>query len=492
MPILQLTVIQAPLNNPLSQQVLEVTSNGTTLGRTFSNAIVLNEPSISKQHASIHNEYGDYYLFDHSKNGTLVNSRLVMPEQKMLLQEGDLIEIGSFQLKVSLQPESDFTKAQNNLSTPELEPIPPVSDDSLFDKFLVAPQEKNESHSGWGVSSFDSEAFIASPVDDAADPLEALGNSVLSEASNPDPILSINDLGQEPFPDSTPIINQYFTPPDIQDGGNDKNSLAAILQDEAPASFSFIPDNWSTDNDKTNPTAPINTIGNDIVGQETDSAYLTKTAHQPKPSSTDQLMESGLEPINHLAKLLGLEQLTPAQKSELPDEIAEVLKEAISRILSLLRSRSAIKNEMRLERTMIQVMENNPLKFALSQKDAIRYLFGEKSGAYLSGREAIQEAFLDLEAHQLSLLNGMHEAYHKMLFQFSPEVLEQELGPTLRSGLIASRKARLWDAYCKHHENLQKDPEHSFNKLFGNNFVKAYEQQIDQIRAKLDDSLKPQ
>lgn len=184
-----------------------------------------------------------------------------------------------------------------------------------------------------------------------------------------------------------------------------------------------------------------------------------------------------------LAQLLELGNLDQSQLDALTPEVVEVLKVTISHLLELLRARSSIKNELRLDRTMIQPVENNPLKFALTERDALRYLFGEHSGAYMSGSKAVTEAFNDVANHQMALLAGMRSAYEKMLAKFSPDALEARFGDGASKGLLGSKKARLWDAYAEYFDKLQQDPETSFNRLFGEEFASAYETQVDDIKS---------
>lgn len=188
-----------------------------------------------------------------------------------------------------------------------------------------------------------------------------------------------------------------------------------------------------------------------------------------------------------LSQLLELGNLDQAQLDALAPEVVAVLNVTIGHLLELLRARSSIKNELRLDRTMIQPVENNPLKFALTEKDAMRYLFGEHSGAYMSGSRAVKEAFNDIAGHQMALLAGMRSAYEKMLDKFSPDALEHRFAEAASKGLLGSKKARLWDAYVEYFDKLQQDPETSFNRLFGEEFASAYETQVDDIKSSTSD-----
>ncbi len=91
---------------------LIVTRNGTVIGHFFVDQenfiigrqaecnLVLEDGSVSKQHAVIVSVANDQILEDRSTNGTLVNGEKV---EKHILQNNDMIQIGSFVLKYMSQ-----------------------------------------------------------------------------------------------------------------------------------------------------------------------------------------------------------------------------------------------------------------------------------------------------------------------------------------------------------------------------------------------------
>jgi len=67
-------------------------SGELTIGRSFSNTVVLESASVSRVHAKIVLEEGEYVIYDlDSKRGTLVSGEKI---KKKVLKDGDLIEIG--------------------------------------------------------------------------------------------------------------------------------------------------------------------------------------------------------------------------------------------------------------------------------------------------------------------------------------------------------------------------------------------------------------
>jgi hypothetical protein len=89
------------------EQGVELTGS-MTIGRDISNDIVLAEATISRCHALLLAHAGDVMLVDlESANGTFMNGSQVLPDQPVLLADGDLIRMGrvtaryvvSFELK---------------------------------------------------------------------------------------------------------------------------------------------------------------------------------------------------------------------------------------------------------------------------------------------------------------------------------------------------------------------------------------------------------
>ncbi len=69
-----------------------ISKHQISIGRQAQNDIVLQHPTVSRQHALIYFEQGTFYLKDlGSSNGSIINGR---PITHQALQNGDLIEIG--------------------------------------------------------------------------------------------------------------------------------------------------------------------------------------------------------------------------------------------------------------------------------------------------------------------------------------------------------------------------------------------------------------
>ena len=94
-------------------------------------------------------------------------------------------------------------------------------------------------------------------------------------------------------------------------------------------------------------------------------------------------------------------------------------------------------------------------------------------------------AFADIRGHQMAMLAGMRVAFEAMLTHFQPDQLQEQFDRQLKRNALSSMTARLhyWDFYRDRHEELTKDPEATFRRLFGEEFAKAYEEQLRKLKA---------
>lgn len=174
------------------------------------------------------------------------------------------------------------------------------------------------------------------------------------------------------------------------------------------------------------------------------------------------------------------------QEEELLRRIGVSYREMAKGLCELLRVRQSIKNEFRLEKTVIQSGENNPLKFSVTPEEAVRALVFPPAAGYLNAEEAVSESIDDLKAHQLAVMAGMQLALTSLLRNFDPEALEKRLQDSSVWGNIlpGAKKARYWEVFTELYNEIAKEAESNFYGLFGQAFAKAYEEQINRLKAR--------
>ena len=144
-----------------------------------------------------------------------------------------------------------------------------------------------------------------------------------------------------------------------------------------------------------------------------------------------------------------------------------------------------IKSELKMSQTIIQQSGNNPLKWSLSDEDAVESLLGQGQRGRLPPQEAIQEAFDDLNTHQIAMVVGMQRAIAMLLKRFDPEALEARIeSANTVSKLIPGIKSRYWEEFTRLYAEIAQEAEEDFDNLFGREFAKAYEERVNQMTGK--------
>jgi predicted component of type VI protein secretion system len=176
-------------------------------------------------------------------------------------------------------------------------------------------------------------------------------------------------------------------------------------------------------------------------------------------------------------------ELPPPKNGLTPEvmaNIGSVLQTAVDGIHRLLSMRATAKDEMEAEMTMIQLSGNNPIKVAPDAAIALQLLLQPPARGFLSGREAIQETMIDLQAHLIGLTAGLRSALEAVLDRFDPAKVEAQLTKrsVLHSLMPGHHRAKLWELYLEHYRSLRDEAREDFQRLFGEAFRQAYEEQV--------------
>lgn len=185
-----------------------------------------------------------------------------------------------------------------------------------------------------------------------------------------------------------------------------------------------------------------------------------------------------------LVNALGFQDkaLSDAEISQINQLSGEVLREMVGGLMQVLGARSSIKNEFRMNVTTIQPVENNPLKFSANISDALENMFLKQGNAYKKPLEAIQDSFEGIAEHQMAVLAGIKDAFSSVIERFDPILLEERFAKLKKSGLLpGSQKAKYWEAYHDYYQELAGDMDKSFQYLYGDGFVRAYESQLQKL-----------
>jgi type VI secretion system FHA domain protein len=210
----------------------------------------------------------------------------------------------------------------------------------------------------------------------------------------------------------------------------------------------------------------------------------TATAASPPPRPRAQPVAGGGEmDFAAMLQAAGLDdvRVTP----ELSQQFGQILRVVVAGLMDVLRARDKIKDEFRMRMTTYKQTDNNPLKFSVNVEDALHNLLVKRNAAYLGPVEAFEDAFLDVRNHQMAMLAGVRVAYEAMLAEFDPDRLQKEFDPAAKGAnfLSGGAKGKYWELYRNRFHDMVKDADSSFRNLFGDDFAKAYEEQLARLKA---------
>jgi type VI secretion system protein ImpI len=163
-------------------------------------------------------------------------------------------------------------------------------------------------------------------------------------------------------------------------------------------------------------------------------------------------------------------------------QLGNILRSVVQGLIEVLRARSEIKSEFRMPVTQVKVSENNPLKFAANAEDALGNLLGRRNPAYLGPQEAFDDALNDVRFHQLAMLAGVRAGFDNLLNRFDPAQLQELFERQGKRGGLFGSKSTHWERYAERYEEMTRDRDDTFRRLFGEEFARAYEQQLSVLK----------
>jgi type VI secretion system FHA domain protein len=460
---------------------------GGTIGRETDNSWVLPHSKVSGHHAVISFRQSVFYIEDTSRNGVCLNSsknRLVRG-QPYPLKAGDHILIEPYEIRVSITgAESDDTihHAGRFAGARHDEPFDPFGNDDPF-----APQPS-------AAPLLEADAPVESLAAEELDPLELLNLGQKSPPPRKAP--SARDLER-----GSPL-DGYFRPPAVvPDPSRAPAPLPGSREDPMAIPQGYDP---LAPDEPTPPLRPPSVtprpapVRARVREQRPIEAPLPPPPEPPapppapiaphvvqaEPPQSAPPADAGADRAQPaaLAAVLRGAGLDPADVTpELAETFGQIIRVVVSGVMDVLRSRQQIKDEFRMRMTRFRPAENNPLKFSANVDDALHNLLVKRNPAYLAPVEAFEDAFTDLRKHQIAMLAGMRVAFESMLAEFDPERLQPEFDKQLNKGLVPA-KLRYWDLFRERRDEIVRDPDASFRRLFGEAFARAYEEQLKQLK----------
>lgn len=505
-----LTIEKSPEGISLDRTQQVFGEEGGDIGRSESNAWMLKDPErfISSRHCSVEFEDGVYYLVDCSTNGTYLNhaDQPIGKGERAPLEDGMSITVGDYEFSVTLSseqaaPQSPAGDAIPGVSGPfatsRPAAVPAAADAPEDDDFgLDLPLTGNSSlHEPVRITPH-SDPVIPGQ-ENILDPLKAIDE--VNRRHSPE--LPIDDPGppmSSNHGDHAPLGEQAFIPPRV--AGNEKipedwdrteygfqnqaGSGAAKSDDFKSAGGAAVARRAGSANQagvKNSRRRPVKQQG--PAARPPKQASVNQQSATP-PRSRADVQAAAAKVDNDLVAAMGLDKsnFTPEQLAELNAVVGQFVRHTVEGLLKVLRARSTIKNELRMGVTTVQPRDNNPIKFSVDVDDALEHLFVRQSKGYLPPIASVNESFETILDHQVAVLAGMRAAFKSLLNKFDPAELTRQFDAQVGSGLFAGgKKVRYWEAYNKFFNEQVQDLDSSFQYLFGEEFVKAYESQLMEL-----------
>jgi type VI secretion system protein ImpI len=126
--------------------------------------------------------------------------------------------------------------------------------------------------------------------------------------------------------------------------------------------------------------------------------------------------------------------------------------------------------------TVVQAINNNPLKFAPTADDALRIMFGFQGPSYLDAERAFAQGFDDLKRHQIKTYAAMQRAVALLMNDVDPAAIEAaSQSDRGLAGMVGSRKARLWDIYVARWQAHAQRHDNGILDTFMDYFARCYD-----------------
>jgi len=448
-----------------SGTVRTVDKMGLVVGRGSACDWILPDPErvLSSRHFRVDVVDNRYLLTDTSSNGVFHNHATtpIGRDGTVSLTDGDTVSLGDYEMAVTIGEASSTVDTWSDVSSSLDDPFglnapaggfvppPPPATESdhipLHHEFF-APPSVSRSETPPPIVPFVAPPSVGGSDVGLAGELPDDWFLGLGPAPTPDPppapVFTSPSAAPDPF---DPIPPPDFQPPPVP---------APVV--ESPVPFVPPPERPAA----VPPPLPPAPLGPVVAARSSTegAAIAAFLAGAGLPSDT-------------------MEDLDPVATMRIAGAVFRGLIEGLS---GLMTTRSEMKNEFRIERTLIASQDNNPLKFSLDATETARWLLEPTRPGFLPAEESVRQGVRDLRRHELAVGVGMRSALDALLHRFDPAHIKakEDKSSALDKVIPSARPARWWEAYEKFYAGIVVESEDDFQSLFARDFAQAYETQM--------------
>ena len=483
-----------PDGGPLSVSIQG--KRGIDIGRDQYLDWTLPDPSrfISGKHCEVRWHDGGYWLHDISTNGTFLDgadSRLKQPHR---LRNGDRFAVGHYIIVATVDDEgsevgpkaalADSSPSYEDLWNPVGEVAPPIDP-----KQLKAPRDLRPVRPDfldWAIDVPNPDTSPP-PAPPSGSPRSDRGPT--SWDASPPPATDDWAQGTPRPPPPEPQVVPVPSP---------RRPVWVSTEPEGPWASPPVPPAYPEA--AANTLAAAQALAASAAGTPVpaEPPLYDRGAEAPRREGARQTASAGSAPIDAaqaaamrdfvrlFARGAGLPEdiLAARDPAELAEQLGQLMRLITENMKQLLEARQTAKRLARSSnQTMVQALNNNPLKFAPSTEDALRIMFGPQTRSYLDARRALTQSFDDLKSHQVRTFSAMQQALRLILGEFDPDVIENtSTGVRGLAAVVGSRKARLWDIYVARWQARTQSHADGLLSAFMNYFADCYDHDEDRVR----------
>ncbi|WP_310534499.1 type VI secretion system-associated FHA domain protein TagH [Novosphingobium sp.] len=495
---------------------LRLDRRGAIIGRSPTVDWTLPDPTnyISSRHCEVRFEDETYLLRDTSTNGTVINgTRMNGPHR---LANGDILVIGQYEVSVSA-PGGAAAPAPASQAWGGWKDVAATTSDASAGSDWGKPKAK-AALAGDGVLGANWEPpSVASPSPFAAggpslgapppaapQPWQPEGLTPPVPAAPPAPPADAwgvptpgsdwNAGSNSDWSQNSPV-NDPSAPSTGQPAGRDiwGELASAHTADWSRSSFGIAGADNASGGLGLSPVSGADALGAlPPPPPSANPAYAAPAAPQAQapaaaaPPQGQPSAEASAEALlEQIAPLLGL------TRADLHGEpagtfaaMANLMRRLVSGLVVMVEARARAKAQLGAQNTILQFDGNNPIKFSRTPEQALAQLLNPAERGFMSADRAIDDAYSDLQAHQMATLKAMQGALRATLDRFSPHAISSRVQS---KGLLAQilpgkRDAALWKAYEKEFSGVSQGSDEAFMEVFAKEFKKAYEDEAARRR----------
>jgi type VI secretion system FHA domain protein len=401
---------------------------------------------ISNTHCEVVYRDGAYWLLDKSTNGVLLNGAAErMGEAPHRLADGDVLAIGHYRIEARLDvaPRAAAPEAAADEGWRGWDPAPkpaaaPAAGLGFDPPSAPVPAPEPPPRNDWHEAVVQGSGWNAEPAGTWGSPAADDGWGAPASALS----------GHGPMADA-------WTPPPAASPAAD---VWAQLEDSNKVDWGRggFDRRWGAPAPATAP--PV-------------SPQPAAQPAQPKASPGEAawlafLEASGLDP----------EEVGPPGKAGAT--AGALMRRLVAGLVVMLEARARAKAQLGARGTAFNPEGINPLKFSRTPDQALIQLLGPSQRGQMASDRAVDDAFRDLQAHQMATLAAMQGALRATLDRFAPRAIREraEKGGFLANIIPGAREAALWRAYEREFDGVVEGSDEAFMDVFAKAFREAYDQ----------------